>query len=209
MGVVCRGAVLHICTIGSIRIAKYQFFVSSVSRISELNATSVRPWYLTLNLWYLTLNLKVCVTLNVKVTQVGKHAHLAPGIATLVDIAVNKINSKTLYIPQDLTVTVVSEHEQDHLEFVVDQLEKCGINAQAFSAEQEWSLEQNVSTWKRTNIENSEQDDGGVPGPQRGRKGFEEAAILHLEHHRNHGRELLAFTQSCTRHYADSLKIRG
>ncbi|ESN99603.1 hypothetical protein HELRODRAFT_176768 [Helobdella robusta] len=51
---------------------------------------------------------------------------------------------------QDLTVTVVSELSVDMIDLSLDQLEKCGINAQAFSAEQEWSLEQNVSTWRRT-----------------------------------------------------------
>jgi hypothetical protein len=51
---------------------------------------------------------------------------------------------------QDLTVTVVSDRDTTELELVEDPIDKCGINATAFSSEQEWELHGSLKAWRKT-----------------------------------------------------------
>ena len=51
---------------------------------------------------------------------------------------------------QDLTITLVSERDVSEVQLVEDTEEKCGINAKAFSSEQEWKLFREVNVWNKT-----------------------------------------------------------
>ena len=50
---------------------------------------------------------------------------------------------------QDLTVTVVSEITTQFIKLVEDDYDKCGVNAKAFSSEQEWHLHKVVNVWQK------------------------------------------------------------
>jgi len=52
-------------------------------------------------------------------------------------------------IIQDLTVTLISEMTTSDVELVEDDYEKCGVNAKAFSSEQEWHLHKVVNVWHK------------------------------------------------------------
>jgi hypothetical protein len=46
-------------------------------------------------------------------------------------------------------VTLISEIANTHVELVEDADERCGVNAKAFSSEQEWHLHKVVNVWHK------------------------------------------------------------
>lgn len=55
-------------------------------------------------------------------------------------------------IRQDLTICVTSERTLDEVELFEDEKDECGLNARAFSAEQEWALRENLAKWSKVSI---------------------------------------------------------
>ncbi|ESN99604.1 hypothetical protein HELRODRAFT_176769 [Helobdella robusta] len=53
---------------------------------------------------------------------------------------------------QDLTVTITSERVDSELEFIQDDSGESAVNAEAFSAAQEWKLHGKVNIWTKVNV---------------------------------------------------------
>jgi len=65
---------------------------------------------------------------------------------------------------QDLTITVLSERDVSEVQLVEDPDNRCGLNAKAFSSEQEWKLLREVNVWKRTVVKKANKMTKKYPG---------------------------------------------
>ena len=63
-----------------------------------------------------------------------------------------------------MTITLVSDRDISELQLVADTDEKCGINAKAFSSEQEWKLFKEVNVWSKTVVKKSNKMTKKYPG---------------------------------------------
>jgi hypothetical protein len=85
---------------------------------------------------------------------------------------VNLFNESRQFRLQDLTITLVSERDSSEVQLIEDVDEKCGINAKAFSSEQEWKLLKEVNVWKKTVIKKANKMTKKHPGFNTAAKAF-------------------------------------